>query len=105
MKLILCRSCQDVFKLSTEKVRTCACGKCAGVYLDAVNALYSGDDAVPIGFGNTTLVYALMNQPANGVGKEFTAFVIPRQCDSMKKVARRKVKVANGRNAIYQKNR
>ena len=84
MKLILCKMCQDVFKLDLVP-RTCKCGACVGSYLaDGLNAVYSGP-AVPIGFGNTTLAEAIRNQPEVGDGKEFTAFVIPKKCGTMVK--------------------
>ena len=79
MKLILCRECEDVFKLD-YKLRSCKCGQCKGKYLkDGINATYQGP-AVPIGFANSSLVKAVNNQPERGMGKEFIAFVIPKQC-------------------------
>lgn len=86
MKLILCTECHDVFKLSEEETRSCACGKASGRYLNDTDAEYSGETAMPIGFGNTSLVKAFQNQPKQGDGKRFTAFVIPENCDTMRKV-------------------
>jgi len=34
--------------------------------------------AVPIGFANSTLVKAVHNQPKDGMGENFTSFVIPK---------------------------
>ena len=84
MKLILCKKCSDVFKLDREW-RDCKCGECSGKYLNDLDAIYSGEYAVPIGFANSTLVDAIKNQPMRGMGKEFTAFVIPTICPTMKK--------------------
>ena len=85
MKLILCRSCQDVFKLSSTEIRFCACGKCSGLYLDDnLNARYYGEDAIPIGFANSSLASAIKSRPEDGQGFIFTAFVIPKKCDTFK---------------------
>lgn len=85
MKLIFCKLCQDVFKLSTSEVRECSCGKCSGKYTDELNAWYKGDNAVPLGFANSTLGMAVANQPLEGWGKRFEAFVIPIKCLTFKK--------------------
>lgn len=81
MKLVLCKECQDIVRLIEEK-RVCQCGKVGGKYVDDLNAVYFGDMAVPIGFANSTLIKAITNQPENGMGFNFTAFVIPRICDT-----------------------
>lgn len=86
MKLLLCKNCQDVIRLVQEETRTCRCGKVSGKYLDDLNAVYSGKEAVPLGFANSSLVEALRNQPEEGWGKEFTAFVIPKKCYTFEKV-------------------
>lgn len=86
MKLILCKNCHDVFKLS-QMMRSCKCGMAKGRYLkNNFNAEYSGSSAVPLGFANSTLVKAIDNQPENGLGSEFVAFVIPKECPTMKRV-------------------
>jgi len=56
------------------------------MYINEIDAIYSGDDAVPIGFANGSLVEALRNQPEAGMGKVFTAFVIPKECETFVKV-------------------
>lgn len=87
MKLILCTKCHDVFKLTTNETRQCKCGVCGGFYKeDGVQAEYWGDPAVPLGFANSSLVDAVRNQPEKGLGELFEAFVIPKECSSMKKV-------------------
>lgn len=85
MKLLLCKSCQDVVRLIDEK-RVCRCGKTGGIYVDDLNAKYFGNDAVPIGFANSSLHQAIINQPIGGHGKEFIAFVIPKNCSTLVKV-------------------
>jgi len=82
MKLLLCRDCQDIFNLQVGVMRSCKCGKVKGQYLDDVMAEYYGREAVPIGFANSTLVEAINKQPPEGMGKDFTAFVMPRKCPS-----------------------
>ena len=86
MKLILCTECHDVFKLD-YKERRCKCGRTWGMYEDnGLWAQYSGDTAVPLGFANSSLVKAIDNQPQEGMGEEFVAFVIPIECPTMEKI-------------------
>ena len=91
MKLLFCRKCQDVFKLAADYERTCKCGAVGGKYLeDGWHAVYWGVDAVPIGFANGTLAVALRNRPRIGEGARFTAFVMPKEVPSMRKIDRPK---------------
>ena len=83
MKLIFCTSCHDIVKLHSEP-RTCLCGKSGGRYVDELNAEIKGH-AVPLGISNVTLVAALVCRPPSGMGERFDAFVIPHQCDTVKK--------------------
>ncbi|MFA5344771.1 MAG: hypothetical protein WC315_00650 [Candidatus Omnitrophota bacterium] len=84
MKLILCPKCQDVVK-GDYAPRTCKCGASGLQYLkDGLNAIYWGE-AIPLGFANSTLVKAVNNQPATGMGRTFEAFVIPKDCPTFKK--------------------
>jgi hypothetical protein len=84
MKLLMCLECQDVFKLRLNKERICLCGKCGGKYIDELNAVYWGR-SILIGFDNVSLHLAIMNRPKEGLGKEFNAFVIPENCDTIKR--------------------
>ena len=59
--------------------RSCFCGKSKGRYLDNLNAEFEGP-AIPLGFHNAHFVNALENQPEKNWGKEFTAFVIEKDC-------------------------
>jgi hypothetical protein len=84
MKLLLCKLCSDVFGLDYAE-RACKCGNAKGRYINDVTAVYSGDNAVPIGFNSFTLQGAVMNQPEYGRGERFDAFVIPKHSPTMKK--------------------
>ncbi len=82
MKLLLCKTCQDVLKLDPDG-RYCACGQAWGRYLeDGLHAQISGT-AVPLGFVNSQLLHALRHRPDDGNGSLFTAFVIPHACDTV----------------------
>ena len=83
MKLIFCRECESVLSLNFEK-KTCDCGSAWGKYhKDGLNAEYGGT-AIPLGFANGSLRDALNNQPKNGMGENFNAFVIPEVCATFK---------------------
>lgn len=81
MKLLLCKKCQDVIRLM-DYSRSCECGESNGRYLNNIDAIYFGDNAVPIGIDNISLVCALNNQPQDGKGFCFEAFVIPKKCST-----------------------
>lgn len=86
MKLILCPICQDVRKLNYKLV-VCDCGASRGWYEDnGLNAIIQGK-AIPLGFANSSLCEAVSKQPEEGAGKVFTAFVIPKECPTVKRVA------------------
>ena len=81
MKLIFCKKCRSVISLSYKK-KTCDCGDSWGMYKkDGLNAEYGGN-AVPIGFINYSFNEAIKKQPLTGLGKVFTAFIIPVECDT-----------------------
>jgi len=81
MKLLYCSKCGDVFNLVMDRWKFCRCGKVRGRYMDEINAVYSG--GIPIGFNNFSFYPALKNQPESGLGREFEAFVIPKDCPTM----------------------
>lgn len=95
MKLIFCPKCQDVKKLQLE-ITTCRCNNSWGKYLDGINAEIGGD-AIPIGISNSSLAEAIVKEteykesvvpyyrPLRTKGFEFTAFIIPKNCESVKK--------------------
>ena len=82
MKLLLCRSCQDMVKLATSEVRHCHCKRCSGHYLeDGHNAEVWGREAEVIAIGNTSLIHALksedLTKPALGLGPDIRAWLFP----------------------------
>ncbi len=81
MKLIFCKSCYDVKKLSME-MTYCNCKKSYGRYVDNLNAEIN-EHAIPLGFNNFSLMYAVKNQPENDWGREFEAFVIQKNCSTI----------------------
>lgn len=83
MKLILCSYCYDVVSL-LSKSRTCDCGGSWGRYLEDNLHAEIGGGAVPLGFSNPDFRRAVRNQPESGEGEYFTAFVIPRVCDTVR---------------------
>jgi hypothetical protein len=85
MKLLLCLNCNDLFNLDFDE-KSCKCSFTKGKYIDQLNAIYSGNSAVPLGFSNPSLSNAIRNQPKEGLGEEFTAFVIPENCETFVKV-------------------
>lgn len=85
MKLILCPVCHDIVRL-THKKRYCVCNSSWGYYEDdGLNAVYGGSSK-PLGLLNKSLYQALMNQPEEGAGECFEAFVIPKSCPTFKRV-------------------
>ena len=83
MKLIYCPDCHDIRKLQFGSV-VCHCGHSGGWYHeDGLNATITGK-AIPLGFANRTFVKALANRPEEGMGEEFTAFVIQKKCPTIK---------------------
>lgn len=82
MKLLVCLECHDIFNLREDKTKSCSCGKSSGKYRqDGLHADYQGP-CLPLGVNNGSLVHAMQNQPESGMGKEFNAFVIPKQCET-----------------------
>lgn len=85
MKLILCKSCQDIVRPLPNKTRYCDCGKVSVKAIGVLNIQVSGKEyATPLGFRNSSFRGAVINQPETGMGEDFVAFVIPKQCDSIK---------------------
>lgn len=63
---------------------SCECGKSRGRYIDGLNAVIDGDDAIALGFANRTLVESLAREEKDNregtvrrLGHTFSAFVIP----------------------------
>ena len=81
MKLLMCKSCGEIFSLSLVW-KKCSCKQCGGRYKNVLDAEYEGN-CVPLGFENRSFNKALKNQPETGSGERFTAFVIPKECPTM----------------------
>jgi len=85
MKLVYCKECNSVVRLIAERERVCECGRSGGQYKkDGLNAEFFGENAVPIGFANSSFKEAIQDRPHSGPGSIFTAFVIPTVCGTMK---------------------
>lgn len=84
MKLLLCLECNDIFNLDMSE-KSCSCGRSKGKYINHQIAEYTGEFALPLGFSNPSLIQAIKDQPIEGLGKEFTAFVIPKNCKTFLK--------------------
>lgn len=82
MKLIFCPDCHDVRRLD-RRLRTCYCRRFMGRYTDDLNAEIAGK-AIPLGIDNGSFADAIAERPDNGMGRPFTAFVIPRRCPTVK---------------------
>ncbi|WP_370978595.1 hypothetical protein [Agaribacterium sp. ZY112] len=91
MKLILCRDCGDVVKLM-HNPRQCFCCASGGRYTGVAGNAEVWGPIIPIGFHNTSFTTALENQPESGLGRDFVAFVIPKECDSVKSIGEGKPK-------------
>lgn len=85
MKLLVCINCGDIINL-TRKEKSCSCRRTRGKYLkDGLHAIYSGP-CLPIGFDNGSFGTAICHQPESGEAKQFTAFVIAKECTTFKRV-------------------
>ena len=84
MKLLHCTRCNDLMALY-EKPRTCLCGASSGHYTDRINAVVSGPCRV-VGIINGSFKQALKApERGDGLGVEFTAFIIPWNAVSIRK--------------------
>ena len=81
MKLIYCKVCRDILAIRLRP-RVCQCRQSGCQYVDSINAEIWGE-AVPLGFLNDSFIEALKGRPERGLGKRFTAFVIPEECDTV----------------------
>lgn len=83
MKLIYCKECHDVVKLGYVP-RKCWCGSSSGQYQrDGLHAVIKGP-CVPLGISNESLKEAIRWRSDSGRGTEFTAFVIPFKCETVR---------------------
>jgi len=87
MKLVYCIGCGDLLQLDVTETKYCTCGNAGGKYHEGgLHAEYWGEWAVPVGIDSRDFHLAIDNQPEKGKGKEFIAFVIPKECPTFKKV-------------------
>ena len=82
MKLIYCPECKSITSLSRVP-KFCDCKLSGGWYRDNLNAEIWGN-AIPLGINNTSFLSALQHRPKEGLGKAFTAFVIPKKCSTVR---------------------
>jgi hypothetical protein len=82
MKLIYCTVCEDIVKLRDYE-RKCACRSSWGYYHpDEKNATIGGF-SVPLGISNLGFKLALADMPEGDIGKQFEAFIIPKECKTV----------------------
>ena len=97
MKLILCHSCQDVFKFGKMFFKSCRCGNVKARYINDLDGeFFAKDDHYSlIGFANSSLSSSIKEYihtrkedgyPLNSWGLPFTAFVIPEPCSTIKRL-------------------
>jgi len=67
--------------------RFCICGKSGGAFIDELNAEVMGE-AISLGFAMTSFIRAINSRPDKGWGKEFEAFVVPRTCNTIRRIKR-----------------
>lgn len=82
MKLIYCPTCGDIIRL-TYVDKSCDCGFIHGRYVTGLVAEIS-KEAIPLGIDNISFLEALEFRPDIGSGWNFEAFVIPRNCPSVR---------------------
>ncbi len=80
MKLLYCKKCHDIVLMRKHLYTSCNCGETRGKYIDDLRAEYEGKFAVPLGIDNRSFLDAVGNQPSEGMGERFEAFVIPKSC-------------------------
>ncbi len=85
MKLLYCGRCHDIFALFPRQEKRCECRASRGAYLDDfIHAWYCGP-CVPLGIDTMSFLEAIEDQPDQGGGRTFEAFVIPRECPTFVK--------------------
>ena len=94
MKLFLCPDCQDVVRCFSDP-RSCKCGKCTGYYVNEIEAVFKGENIIPLGFHNPKLIKAMrmaeienkhQTEPTTCKGVDFAAFIILDCSNSISKV-------------------
>lgn len=83
MKLIFCNKCKDVVQIRPE-YRTCICGKSSCALVDGISHAMIYGEAIPLGIHNHSFAQAVIARPVEGMGVEFTAFVIAKINEAVK---------------------
>ena len=81
MKLIRCLVCKDVMSLRSHR-RSCLCGESWGRYIDD-EVVEVGGKTIVVAFAGSSFATALRNQPDEGEGRRFIAFVLPKKCNTV----------------------
>ena len=82
MKLLYCKSCNDLFSLNIDN-RTCQCGETGGHYKDNKLDIVIYGHAVPVGINNNFFLTAVDIQNDYGEGIPIEAFVMPKNCPTV----------------------
>ena len=85
MKLIYCKKCGSIYNLAFD-LKTCSCGKTAGMHIDEENIVYGGDGAICLGVDNNAFELARNNQNLDGFGIRFDSYVCALYCGSTIKI-------------------
>lgn len=86
MKLVYCQKCQGIIRLRNIE-KQCDCGLTKGKYIDNLNAVFSGEFAIPMGVDNNSFREALLiyNDMNFQYGPNFKAFIITEPCKTFKR--------------------
>ncbi len=83
MKLLFCPHCTDIVRLK-KMPKTCDCGKVGGRYLEDGLIMGHFGEGIPLFISNSSFAEAIENRPDSGLGSEFTASVIQKDCDTIR---------------------
>ena len=81
MKLIFCSECGDIVKGVKGIERKCLCGD-SSIWIDhnGVQAMYSGDNCVPLSINNDSFTSAIVKNWKDGSVNLFEAFTVHDPC-------------------------
>jgi len=85
MKLIHCKKCGSIYNL-THELKSCSCGKTAGLYIDDEDVVYGGSSATCLGIDNSAFGIAISNQNLDGFGIRFDSYICALYCGSTIKI-------------------
>lgn len=93
MKLFFCLKCADIQRLYYN-TRTCKCGSSSAKYIDNKNAVYEGENCIPLGFVNQDFIKAVkmaqienkhQHEKTTCSGVDFRSFVMLNCTESIQK--------------------